>query len=371
MFLLMAGAYGAALLLLFARDRRRDFLWALVITAFTAAAVFFSWRAPLTFGLPRWTPGLFAEQYVLPALSERRVGVAGARLLGGLHRLPTAAAETLATGLGVWRMLGLSPFVVVWLASLVRGWRTCGLASACFGLACLLALPMGYAFSVKAIDGAVSPYEFIQASQCLGFLAGVVNVVVLAAVLRRVTPRFVGWTVALTLVAATAIVPTLSSGKTLRTPHQTVLFAPDEVCALLYLRTVTPFDAVVVSARGEGVPAESTRLNYHPVVSGFAGRRVVLEYFWREVDASNDRVRAIRRLFATDDRVEAEQILRRFSVTHVLEYEGRPLRFESSAVRPVYRHGGVRVYRFGESPVAGPPAWIPPAFGLSCDGSHS
>jgi hypothetical protein len=139
---------------------------------------------------------------------------------------------------------------------------------------------------------------------------------------------------------------------------------------LLYLRNLTPLDAVVVSARGDGVPGPTPRLNYHPVVAGLAGRRAVLEYFWREVDPSVDRVRAIRRLFATPDAQEGEGILRRFRVTHVLEYSGRPLSFESPELVTVYRRGDVRVYRFGGGPPA-PPARLPPAFGLACPSPHS
>jgi uncharacterized membrane protein len=239
-------------------------------------------------------------------------------------------------------------------------------------LACLLALPLGYAFSVKAIDGVLSPYEFIQAAQGLAFLAAVVNVVALAALLRRYSSHAIAWTSALTFIAALSVVPLVLTGKTVRTPHRELLLGADEVCGLLYLRNVTPLDAVIITARGEGVPAQSRRLNYFPVVAGLAGRRTVLEYFWREVDPSTDRVRAIRRLFATSDANEAETILRRFRVTHILEYAGRPLGFVSPAVVTVYRRGSVRVYRFGEGVASSnPPARLPPAFGLSCEASHS
>jgi hypothetical protein len=370
-FLLMAGGYGCALLLLYVRDRRRELIAALLVTLAAAAAVFLSWRAPLTRGLPHLTPGLFAQLYVVPTLTPERLGFVGEALSRALGLLPAVLAGVLATALGVWKMLALSPFVPLWLAQLARNWRSSGLAETAFALSCLLALPLGYVFSVKAIDGVMSPYEFIQASQGLAFLAAVVNVVALHALLRRATSRSAGWTAALTLAAAFSVVPVVLTGRTLRTPHRDVVLAADEVCALLYLRNTTPLDAVVISARGEGVPPLSRRLNYHPVVAGFAGRRSVLEYFWREVDPSTDRVRAIRRLFATTDAAEAEGILRRFGVTHVLEYAGRPLRFVSPRLALVYGLGTVRVYRFGSGAAGSPPSRVAPAFGLSCDASHS
>lgn len=371
MFLLMAGAYAAALLLVWTRERDRVLLAALAVMAAVAAAIFFSWRAPLSRGLPRFTPGLFAELYVRPALAGPRLGALGRALTAALDRMPAVLAGLLATALGVWRMAGLSVLLLVWLAHAARHWRTRGLAEIALALSALFALPLGYAFSVKAIDGAISPYEFIQAAQGLAFLAGAVNVLVAAALLSRLTAHAAGATLALTLAAATSIVPTLLTGKTIRTPHRDVVLSSDEVCALLYLRNLTPLDAVVLTARGEGVPPGSRRLNYHPLVAGLAGRRSVLEYFWREVDPSVDRVRAIRRLFDTTDAAEGEAILRRFGVTHVLEYAGRPLRFSSPALVPVYRRGGVAVYRFGPDVSGEGPSARPPAFGLTCETSHS
>jgi hypothetical protein len=371
-FLLMAPAYGAALVLLWRRDRDRSLLAALAVTAGAAAAVILSWRAPLVRGVPLFTPGRFAEVYVRPALTGARLGAPGAWISAGLDRLPAGLGDVLATGLGVWRMAGLSVFVIAWLVHAARHWRTRGLLESTLALAVFWALPLGYAFSVRAIDGVVSPYEFIQAAQGLGFLAGAVNAIALFALLGRLTARPAEWTLGLALAAATAIVPTLLSGRTLSTPHRDALISPDEACALLFLRDRTPLDAVVVTARGDGVPPGSRRLNYHPLVSGMAGRRSVLEYFWREVDTSVDRVRAVRRLFDTPDPAEGEAILRRFGVTHVLEFGGRPLRFSSPDLAEAYRHGSVTVYRFGpERPGVAPPAGMDPAFGLTCDAAHS
>ena len=355
-FLLMAAGYCGALLLLALRERRREEVAALLLTLLAAAAVFFSWRAPLGRGLPLLAPGLFAELYVAPAL--------------GLAAVPGPLAGLLLTVLGVWKMLALSPVVPAWLVRVARGWRECSLAELSFAVCCVAALPLGYAFAVRTIEATVSPYEFIQAAQGLAFLAAVVNVVGLAAVLRRVTARAELWTVVVTGVLALSVVPLVLTGKTVRTPHRSVVLSPDEVCGLLYLRNLTPLDAVVVSARGDGVPRDSPRLNYHPVVAAIAGRRAVLEYFWKEVDPSVDRVRAIRKLFATQDAQEGEQILRRFRVTHVLEYSGRPLAFESPELVTVYRRGEVRVYRFGGGS-ATPPPRLPPAFGLACQPPHS
>jgi len=364
-FLLMTGAFGASALLFLIRERRREYAWALLMVAAGAAFVFFSWRAPLTRGLPRFTPGLFAEIYMYPALAADRWAIVRDGIGGTLQKLPAGVAGVVATVLGVWRLMSFSPFVPLWLADLVRARRRAGLAETVFALACLFALPLGYAFSVKAIDQVVSPYEFIQAVQCLPYFAALVNVIALAALLRRWSAESVTWTVRITAVAAAAVVPLVLTGKTVRTPHRSVWLGPDEVCALLYLRNQTPMDAIVVTARGDGAPPQSLRLNYHPVVTGLAGRRSVLEYFWKEVDTSTNRVAAIRRLFTTEDAAEGESILHRFAVTHVLEYGGRPLRFSSPALVRVYDAGTVRVYRFGpESP--GPLPVLPPAYGWSC-----
>jgi hypothetical protein len=371
-FLLLAAGYCAALVLVALRDRRRDLISPLLLTLAAALAVFLSWRAPLTLGVPQLAPGLFAQLYVLPSLSAERLGSVGEALSRGVALLAAPLDGMLLTLLGVWKMLGLSPFVPAWLATLAWTWRRRGLAELAFGFGCLFALPLGYLFSVRAIDGVVSPYEFIQAAQGLAFLAAIVNVVALSALLCRLTRRANLWTAAVTGLAALAVVPLLLTGKTVRTPHRSAVLDVDEVCGLLYLRNFTPLDAVVASARGEGVPPTSAgrRLNYHPLVGGLAGRRTLLEYFWREVDPGTDRVRAIRRLFATTDAVEGERILRRFGVTHVLEYAGRPLAFTSPELVPVYGRGGVRVYRFGGGSVAPPPR-LPPAFGMACEAPHS
>ncbi len=367
-FLLMAAAYGAALVVVWARDRDPALPAAAALTLGSAATVFFSWRAPMSRGLPLLTPGLFARLYVRPALAADRVGGLGAALASGLDRLPSGLADLLATALGVWRMAGLSVFVVAWVARAAWRWRTRGLAELTLALMPVLALPLGYAFSVKAMDGAVSPYEFIQAAQGLAVLAGAVNVVVVAALLARVTVHSATWTLAITAAAASTLIPTLVSGKTIRTPHRDAVLSADEACALLYLRNLTPLDGVVITSRGEGVPPGSRRLNYHPLVSGLAGRRSVLEEFWREVDTGPERVRAVRRLFETSDAAEGDAILRRFRVTHVLSFAGRPLRFSSPELVPVYRHGAVTVYRFGPDEGGRLPPWMPAAFGLTCSG---
>src|SRR5262249_28660877 len=93
MFLLMAPAYCAALMLPATSHPRGRRLAAVAITAAAAAAVFFSWRAPLTRGLPLLTPGLFARLYVFPALGPARLGVAGAWLTATLERLPSWLAD--------------------------------------------------------------------------------------------------------------------------------------------------------------------------------------------------------------------------------------------------------------------------------------
>src|SRR5205814_5142849 len=157
-----------------------------LVTAAAVAAVFFSWRAPLNRGTPLLTPGLFASVYVRPALAA------------SLGPLGTALSNAVVeTAIGVWGMAGLSVLLLGWLGSATTRWRTRGLAEITLALSVVLALPMAYAFSVKAMDGVVSPYEFIQAAQGLAFLAGAVNVIALAALLARLTPRAPVWPAAL------------------------------------------------------------------------------------------------------------------------------------------------------------------------------
>src|SRR5205814_2315993 len=100
-FLLMAAAYGLALVILWMRDGDRDLPAALLVMAAAAAAVFFSWRAPLNRGTPLLTPGLFASLYVRPALAATRLGALGAALSSGLDRLPGTLAGVVETLIGV------------------------------------------------------------------------------------------------------------------------------------------------------------------------------------------------------------------------------------------------------------------------------
>jgi hypothetical protein len=105
-------------------------------------------------------------------------------------------------------------------------------------------------------------------------------------------------------------------------------------------------DAVVAHLRGASRSElrSPTGLHPMPLVAAFAGRRTVLEYYRPDVDPSVNRLRALRRLFATQDASQGESLLDRFEADYVLEYRFLPLRFRSPRLHLAYQPDAVRLW---------------------------
>ncbi len=366
-FLLMGSAFVGALAAAVVRRRQPDHLLALLLIGASAAALHFSWRGTGALGLPHFTPGLFAELYVYPALAKDPWGLVHNTLLEALRRLPRSTADVLATLIAGWRLISFSPLVPVWLVYRLRRWPTLTLGETFFLLACLGALPLAYGYSITSVGGVISPYDFIQTAQCLPFFGALVGTLILVRLAQRWT-RDAGRAVLWGAITGSALLaPGLLLGRPLPTPYRSVEIRPDEQCALLYLRDQTPIDSVVAIARGDGVPPDSRRLNHHAIVAGLAGRRSIIEFYWDEVDPAIDRIRATRRLFGTPREDVAAELLRRFRVDYVVEYRARPLLFPKTGLEEVFARGGVRIYRVSASRSAeAAPQGIPQSSGLAC-----
>jgi hypothetical protein len=91
-------------------------------------------------------------------------------------------------------------------------------------------------------------------------------------------------------------------------------------------------DAVVAHLRGASRSElrSPTGLHPMPLVAAFAGRRTVLEYYRPDVDPSVNRLRALRRLFATQVASQGESLLDRFEADVRLWRVAR----DASSVRP-------------------------------------
>jgi uncharacterized membrane protein len=300
-----------------------------------------------------WRPGLFAELYIYPNLRRDPSAVSQA-LRGLFESFPGGFGYLLAVPFAISRVVAFSPLVAAFLVWSLRRAPTLGLADRVAALAFLLALPMGYGLSIVSFYKATSPFEFRQAAHGLAFLAVLIDVVALHALLARNGRAAGTWVLGAATLAAAAAAPTLLRERPYVPARSGILVSPGEQCALLYLRERTPVDALVASAR-----TGLQRLNHQAVVAGFAGRRAVLEVFEKDVDWDNDRERDLRRLFSTADPDLARRILERYRVDYVLESPSLPLKFESGDLELVHERDGFRVHRVrrpGAPPAARQPA---------------
>lgn len=353
LFLLFGGAYALVLVVDFLRGRSREPLKNLLVMASAFAALLWLSRGAGSFATVEWRPGLFAELYIYPNL-RRDPSALSQALRSVFESFPAGFGYLLAVTFAMMRIVAFSPLVPAFLLSAARRAKTLELADRVAALAFVLALPMGYGLSIVSFYKATSPFEFRQAAHGLAFLGVLIDVVALRALLGRRGRDAGAWVLGAATLAAAAAAPTLVQERHFVPARSGIVLSPDEQCALLFLREQTPIDALVVSAR-----TGLQRLNHQAVVSGFAGRRAVLEVFEKEVDWDNDRERDIRRLFSTEDAQLAQRILERYRVDYVLESPALPLQARPELLRLVHQRGGHRVFRIERSPDA-PPA-PPPA----------
>ena len=345
MFLLFAPPFFLALGWMFLRERRRHVAAAVALGLGAFALVFWAARGQGPLGTLHFTPGLFVRLYVYPALAADPSPWIRRDLLGFLAGLPAAAGMGLASALAVWRLASFAP-AAPWIAvDRLRRFRTAGPLDVMFVLVLVVAVPLGVCFSAVSIDREVSPFEFMQAAHGLAFWAAVLNVIALGRLLDRWGRDGGALTLAIVLGLSAAVVPVSWRGAKDLPPREAIVIGADEACALRFVRERTPWNAVTVGWRDlpveEGGPPK--RLNHQAVLGGIAGRRTVLEYYGPQVDPRTDRERAVRQLFTAADPERGMEILDRYGVSHVVEYPGRPLAFDSPRLSTVYTRGAVRV----------------------------
>jgi hypothetical protein len=245
-----------------------------------------------------------------------------------------------ASALACWKLLNYPVLLPLYLARQVRAYRTMGLGDAvfAFGLLGMWLLVCGVVVRIPYGDFNTLPVR--QAADALWPLATVGEVAVLGVLLRRWFRNSDRILLVGTLALGCGIGPSLLPRVTRGIP-----ISQGEAGAFAYLRDRTPFESVVIHARGD-VLEPKWPFNWYPVVSALGGRRCVLEYFNWHLDPEHNRQRDIRRLFVTTDLAEAEEILKRYNVNYVLEYRRQPLRFSSGMLRPVYDGGDARLYEF-------------------------
>ncbi len=323
MFLMLGGAFVGLVLLLSRRGLSGgQALLALAGVLSCAAPLALSGRGDMRLGRPHLVPGLFVWECGFGAL---------------FADLGPTALWLLGSPLALWAILRFSPFVPAFTVSCLRRWRTCPPVDLFVALGVAVALFFSFGLAAEEIQrGEVSTLVVREALFAVQVLAVGVDVGVLAWLLGRA-----GWDGARAALrvlgaAALALFPLAFSRPLHRLPPRPLVLSRGEVGALEYLRQKAPFDAVVAHLR----PAVRSM----PLVAAFAGRRAVLEYYRPDVDPSVNRLRALRRLFATKDAAEGEALLDRFSVDYVLERRVLPLRFESPRLRVAYERDKVRLW---------------------------
>lgn len=345
LFLLFGGAYGLALAVLLLRGRAREALPALLVMAGAFGALFWLSRGPGSTPSVEWRPGLFAELYIYANLRRDPSPWIREGLLRSFESFPGGLGYVLAVPLAIFRVVAFSPLVAAFLFRAVRHARKLGLADVVALLAFLLALPVGYGLSIVSFYKATSPFEFRQAAHGLAFLAVLIDVVALFAFVRRGGRDAGAWVLSAATLASAAAGPVLLVERPYVPARAGIVLSAGEQCAILFLRSQTPPDALVVSAR-----TGLRRMNHQAVIAGFAGRRSVLEVFEKDVDWNNDRERDIRRLFSTPDEDVARRILERYEVDYVLESPALPLKFPKTGLELTYERDGHRVYRVRRTP---------------------
>jgi hypothetical protein len=357
LFLLLAPALALSLLVA-ERSRRTPLL--LLGMALVCAALFLLARKPDSPPTTlEWRPGLFAELYVLPLL-RRDPSRFVKSLAGALDTLPWGLGLIAAVPLALFRIACFSPLVPASVWQALRRPRSVGLLDLFAAAAWLVALPMCYGLSVVFLHRETSPFEFRQAANGLSLLAVLMSVVALYELLARRGRPAGALLLAGAALACALSAPTLLHETAYVPARAAIVLPPDEQCALLFLRTRTAPDAVVLANRPGGA-----RPNHHSVVAGFAGRRSVLEFYegW-EVDPVNARERDIRRFYDTADDALAARILGRYKVDYVLESDDHPLQFSRAGLEPAFANGRFQVWRVRGAPHAAPPAQLPAVFRL-------
>jgi hypothetical protein len=344
LFLLLGGAFALTLIGLAIRERSSMPVRAAGLTLLSFAVVFFASRLPGAFASVDFRPGLFAELYIYPFLERDPSPFVRGALLVFLQALP--GGFVLAVPLAIARVVAFSPFVALFLMDRIRRFRTLGVLDSVSVLAFLVALPMGWALSFGSTYLRSDPFEFRQAAHGLSFLGVGISVVALHELLRRYSSNPGGATLATVLMASLAVAPYLGAAPPFVPARAAIRLDSDEQCAMRFLVERTAPDAVVLSLRTD--PTFSTqgmRLNHQAVVSGFVGRRSVLEYQHSEIDPGHDREGDIRRFFSTRNASAADRIVERYGVDYVVESVELPIRFPKDHLTTVFEGGRFRIYR--------------------------
>jgi len=255
-----------------------------------------------------------------------------------------------------WEAAGCPVLAVVFVADRLRRIRSVQLLDG-FLLASVAVAGLMFCFlRVSEVGyGQWSDLALREGVVPLRVAASAIGVVVLARLLARL-----GWNgpraaLVVALLAAAAFLPEQLARPPVERA-QTLLLCPGEAEALAFLRDSTPLDAVVAHVRSDSVESAPDRfLNQFPVVAALGGRRVVLEYFGRRVDPSQNRAVDLRLLFRTRDAAEARAILLRYGVRYVLEYSRHRMRCQLPELASAYAAGDVRVLEFRPAPGAAPP----------------
>jgi hypothetical protein len=335
MFLLLGIAFVVALGILYLRGERRAAFLALSACAAVFVALSMTWRTGGRLGRLVLAPGLFVRECGLMPLLDW-LNPTGAWLMGTLLALVV--------------ILRFSPLIPVLTIMGLRRWRSAPALDLFVALLPCAALVLALGLAAEEIQpGEVSTLIIRESLYAVQIIAAAANVPLLGAMLSRVGwdgPRAV---MSITLATALALAPTTALVTIHRgVPGCTMRLSPGEIGALDFLRRHAPLDAVVAQLRTRSLrefKRKTRALDRMPVVSAFAGRRTVLEYYRPLIDPEVDRDRLLRRLFRTRNTARGEAVLDRFRVDYVLEYAQRPLHFRSARLEPVYARDGVRLLR--------------------------
>jgi hypothetical protein len=350
MFLMLGGAFVLLIALLTRRGlAARHGLTALALVAACATPLALSGRADTRLGRPHLVPGLFARECGFgPLFSD----------------LGPTALWLFGSPLALWAILRFSPFVPIFAVWQLRRWRTCPPVDLFVALGLGVALVFSFGLAAEEIQRSdVSTLVVREGLYAVQVLAVGVDVGALAWLLGRA--GWDGWRAALgsLALAAAALLPSALLVPLQRSSGRATVLTQGEVGALEYLRQQAPLDAVVANVRRvSAVHPPPPGVDAMPVIAAFAGRRSVLEYYRPDVDPSINRLRALRRLFATSEVAEGEGVLDRFRVDYVLEHRALPLRFVSPRLRVVYDRDEVRLWRVERAEAAArtAPRFAPP-----------
>jgi hypothetical protein len=322
-FLFFGPAYVLTLLVWSVLRRSRELIVAAGLATTVAILLFVSWRAPTHYGALSFLPGRLA--------AEMGIASTFAWVPFGLGALPASAVAW-------WQSLDYPvalPLCLLWRFARPR---RMALAEGVLSLALAGAFVMVSGVLVSEYQGVAGTLAAREATYVFWPLVKLADLVTFGALLQssmRHGARVM-------LVGALGLAAWFSF---YLVPIETAVLhlSPGEVGALSYLRNETPFDSVVIHARGEALEGA---FNRYPVVSGLAGRRCVLEYLRSGIDPDHNRRQDIRRLFLTTNPAVGRQILDRYEVDYVLEYAPKRLQFSSPQLRRVYETSDVSIYQY-------------------------